>query len=193
MSFMRASCSGDISDMPCCSWLNIESRSCFFSSSISSSKRWRAASSIQSYCWSSLTRPARSGGSCSSSWRRCCARSSSSSSRRLSPDAARFVDAPIDAFAFLVDDLVELVGDVFVDAAEVVAVELLAPALAQLLEHLAHAADVAALAVLEALLHHAAQRGVEVAVVEEVVGHLLQAARRRRGRSRPACRPNAST
>ena len=70
MSFMRWSCSGDISDMPCCSWLNIESRSCFFSSSISSSNCCRAASSIQSYCWSSLTRPARSGGSCSSSWRR---------------------------------------------------------------------------------------------------------------------------
>ena len=86
MSFMRASCSGDISDRPCCSWLNSESRSCLFSSSINSSKRWRAASSIQSYCCSSPTRPARSGGSCSSSWRRCCARSSSSSSRRLSPD-----------------------------------------------------------------------------------------------------------
>ena len=35
-------------------------------------------------------------------------------------------------------------------------------------------ADVAALAVAEALLHHPAQRGVEVAVVEEIVGHLLQ-------------------
>ena len=174
MSFMRASCSGDISDMPCLSWLNIESSSCFFSSSISSSKRWRAASSIQSYSWSSLTRPARSGGSCSSCWRRCCASSSRSSSRRLSPDCARLVDAPVDAFALLVDDLVELARDVLVHAAEVVAVELLAPALAQLLEHLAHAADVAALAILEALLHHPAQRGVEIAVVEEVVGHLLE-------------------
>ena len=33
---------------------------------------------------------------------------------------------------------------------------------------------VAALAVVEALLHHAAQRGVEVAVVEQIVGHLLE-------------------
>ena len=65
-------------------------------------------------------------------------------------------------------------GDVFVDAAEVVAVELLAPPLAQLLEHLAHALDVAALAVAEALLHHPPQRRVEVAVVEQVVGHLRE-------------------
>ena len=52
---------------------------------------------------------------------------------------ARFVDPPVDALALLVDDLVELAGDVLVDAAEVVAVELLPPPLAQLLEHLAHA------------------------------------------------------
>ena len=64
--------------------------------------------------------------------------------------------------------------DLLVHAAEVVPVELLAALLAQLLEHLAHALDVAALAVLEPLLHHAAQRGVEVAVVEEIVGHLLE-------------------
>ena len=87
---------------------------------------------------------------------------------------AGLVDAPVDALALLVDDLVELAGDVLVDAAEVVAVELLAAPLAQLLEHLAHAADVTALAVAEALLHHPPQRRVEVAVIEEIVGHLLQ-------------------
>ena len=87
---------------------------------------------------------------------------------------ARVVEAAVDAFALLFDDLVEPLGDVLVHAAEVVAVELLAAPLAQLLEHLAHALDVAALAVLEALLHHAAQRGVQVAVVEEIVGHLLE-------------------
>ena len=64
--------------------------------------------------------------------------------------------------------------DLLVDAAEVVAVELLAAALAQPLEHLAQALHVAALAVLEALLHHSPQGGVQVAVVEEVVGHLLE-------------------
>ena len=92
----------------------------------------------------------------------------------MSPDLLRFVEAALDAGAFLVDDLVEPVRDVFVDAAEVVAVELLAAALAQLLEHLAHALHVAALPVGESLLHHAAQRGVEIAVVEQVVGHLLE-------------------
>ena len=64
--------------------------------------------------------------------------------------------------------------DLLVDAAEVVAVELLAPAFAQLLEHLAHALDVATFAVLESLLHHAPQRGVQIAVVQEIVGHLLE-------------------
>ena len=46
--------------------------------------------------------------------------------------------------------------------------------LAQLLEHLPHALDVATLPVLESLLHHAAQRRIEIAVVEKVVGHLLE-------------------
>ena len=57
-----------------------------------------------------------------------------------------FVDAAVDAGALFVDDLVEPVRDVFVDATEVVAVELLATPLAQLLEHLAHALHVAAFA-----------------------------------------------
>ena len=86
----------------------------------------------------------------------------------------RLVDAAVDPGALFVDDLVETIRDVFVHAAEVVAVELLAALLAQLLEHLAHALDVAALTILETLLHHAAQRGVEIAVVEEIVGHLLE-------------------
>ena len=87
---------------------------------------------------------------------------------------ARLVDAAVDALAFLLDDLVELIRDVLVDATEVVAVELLAPAFTQLLQHLPHTAHVAAFTVLEALLHHAPQRGVEITVVEQVVGHLLQ-------------------
>ena len=45
---------------------------------------------------------------------------------------------------------------------------------AQLLEHLAHALQALAVAVAEPALHHAAQRGVEVAVVQQVVGDLLQ-------------------
>ena len=42
-------------------------------------------------------------------------------------------------------------------------------------------------------LHQPAQRGVEVAVVEQVVGDLAEHASRHRCRSRPACRPTAST
>ena len=52
---------------------------------------------------------------------------------------ARLLDAPVDAGALLLDDLVELLGDLVVDAAEVAVLELLLPALAELLEHLAHA------------------------------------------------------
>ena len=95
----------------------------------------------------------------------------------LAPLVARLagvVEAAIDAFALLLDDLVEPLGDVLVHAAEVVAVELLPAPLAQLLEHLAHALDVATLAVLEALLQHPSQRGVQIAVVQEIVGHLLE-------------------
>ena len=51
--------------------------------------------------------------------------------------------------------------------------EHLAPALAQLLEHVAQAHEVVAVAVLHPLLHEPAQRRVQVAVVEEIVGHLV--------------------
>src|SRR6185503_14650003 len=59
-------------------------------------------------------------------------------------------------------------------AAEVVLLELVAPAPAQLLEHLAQAHELLAVAVLEAGLEHAAQGGVEVAVVQQVVGDLTE-------------------
>ena len=70
-------------------------------------------------------------------------RSSAISWRRWSPDWRGLVDAARRCPRAPVDDLVELLGDVVVDAAEVVALELLAPALAQLLEHLAQAHELA--------------------------------------------------
>ena len=76
--------------------------------------------------------------------------------------------------ALLVDDVVELVGDLVVDAAEVVALEPSWRSLAQLLEQLAQALQLLAVAVAEALLHHPPQGGVEVAVVEQVVGELVE-------------------
>ena len=74
----------------------------------------------------------------------------------------------------LIEDLVELVGDVLVDAAEVVLLPFLPPALTDPLEQLLHALDVPAVAVLEALLQEPAQRRSDVAVVEQVVGDLRQ-------------------
>ena len=87
---------------------------------------------------------------------------------------AGLVDPAVDPFALLLDDLVEPPGDVVVDATEVVAVEHLLALLAELVEHLAQALEVAAVAVVEALLHRAAQRRVEIAVVEQVVGQLAE-------------------
>ena len=67
-----------------------------------------------------------------------------------------------------------LEGAALVHAAEVVLLEPVALAPAQPLEHLAQAHQVFAVAVLEARLHHPPERGVEVAVVQEIVGHLLE-------------------
>ena len=76
--------------------------------------------------------------------------------------------------ALLVDDVVELAGDLVVDAAEVEAVEAVLALLAQLLEQLADALQAVAVAVPQALVHHPAQRRVDVAVVEQLVGQLLE-------------------
>ena len=80
----------------------------------------------------------------------------------------------VDGVALLVDDVVELAGDLVVDAAEVVLLETLLALLAQLLEQLAQPLQLLAVAVAHALLHHPAQRGVDVAVVQQVVGELVE-------------------
>ena len=72
----------------------------------------------------------------------------------------------------MLDDVAQLLGDVVVDAAEVVALELVAALAAQLLEHLADALEPLAVAVAEPRLHHPPQGGVQVAVVQQVVGDL---------------------
>src|SRR5262249_43763675 len=86
----------------------------------------------------------------------------------------RLVDAALDAGAFLVDDLAGLLGGGGVPAAEVAPLQLLAAALSQPLEHLAQSHELLVVAVTEPLLEHPAQRRVQVAVVEEVVRHLLE-------------------
>ena len=84
-------------------------------------------------------------------------------------------------------------GDVLVHAAEVVAVELLAALLAQLLEHLAHALDVATLRGpgIPAASCGAARRSDRRGTGDRRSSP--RAARRRRDRTRPACRPSGST
>ena len=89
-------------------------------------------------------------------------------------DAQRVVDAVLDALTLLVDDLAQLLGDLLVHTPEVVAVEHLAPLLAEALQHLPQAHELLVVAVLHALLHQPSQRRVQVAVIEEVVGHLVE-------------------
>jgi len=86
----------------------------------------------------------------------------------------RLVEASLDALPLLIDDLAELVGDVVVHTPEVAPLQLLAPALAEALEHLAQAHELVVVAVAEALLEHPAQSRVEITVVEEIVRHLLE-------------------
>ena len=161
--------------MPCCNWLNIESSSCLRSSSISSSNCSRASSSIPVVLLE-LAHPAREvGRQLVELLSPLAARALRAiSSRRLSPDCRASSSRRSMPSRSCSTISSSSLGDLLVHAAEVVAVELLAALLPQLLEHLAHALDVAALAVVEALLHHAAQRGVQIAVVEQVVGHLLE-------------------
>jgi hypothetical protein len=76
--------------------------------------------------------------------------------------------------ALLVDDVVQLVGDLLVHPAEVGAVEPVLTLLTQLLHQLAQALHALAVAIVHALLHHPPQRRVDVAVVEQVVGQLVE-------------------
>ena len=173
MSFMRAMSSGDIEPIAPDIWSTVCCISCSRSLSISSSKRCCASLDEKSYCSRPLTWPARSGGSMSSSRFLPATDSWVSSARRGSPDSRAVVELTLELVALLLDQLAQLLRDVVVDTAQVVAVQRLLAALTDLVEHLADALDALAVAVLEALLHHPPQRRVEVAVVEQVVGQLL--------------------
>ena len=87
---------------------------------------------------------------------------------------ARLLGQLVEPLALHVEHLAERLGDLLVHAAEVVALELVAPPAPQALHQVAHAHHLVAVPVAEALLHHPAQGGVEVAVVQEVVGDLLE-------------------
>src|SRR5207245_6646074 len=83
-------------------------------------------------------------------------------------------DQLVDARPLEVDHLTEAFGDVVIDTAQVVALELVLPATAEPLEQLPHTGHPLPLAVAEALLQHPPQGLVEVPVVEQVVGDLAE-------------------
>ena len=99
----------------------------------------------------------------------------------------------LQRLTLLLDDLAQLVGDVVVHAAEVVLLQALLALAAQVLEHLAEALDAIAVGRLEPLLEHAPQGGVDVAVVEQVVGELAEDLVGAELEARSGCRPSAST
>ena len=80
----------------------------------------------------------------------------------------------VDGVALLVDDVVELTGDLVVHAAEVVAVEPVLTLTPELLEQLTDPGQLLAVAVAHALVHHPPQCGIDVAVVQQLVGQLVE-------------------
>ena len=90
------------------------------------------------------------------------------------PRLLRLVDATFDSLALTVDNVVEPLGDIVVYTAEVARLQLLTPALLESLKHLAQTHELFAVAVAQTLLQHAAERRVDVVVVDEIVGHLRQ-------------------
>ena len=83
----------------------------------------------------------------------------------LRPLTPSFVKSSLDPTALCLEDLFELLADVVHDRAEVVAVELLLPALAQSLREVAEAGHSTAGGQLGAPLEHVAHGGPEVALV----------------------------
>ena len=80
----------------------------------------------------------------------------------------------VDRMALFVDDVVELVGDLAVHPAEVELVEAILTLLAQLVHQLAQALQALAVAIAHALLHHPPQGAVDIAVVQQIVGELVE-------------------
>ena len=89
-----------------------------------------------------VVRAACRGGGCARRWP-----PPRSPAAAASPDSAGVVELAVELLALGVDDLAQLAGDVVVDAAEVVLLELVAPPAAQPLEHVAQALELLAVAV----------------------------------------------
>ena len=101
----------------------------------------------------------------------------------------RLAGEVVERLALLVDDVAQLLGDVVVDAAEVVLLERVRRRRRSFSSMLPQALHPLAVAVAEAALHHAPQRGVQVAVVQQVVGDLVDSTLSA-SRSNPTCVPS---
>ena len=87
---------------------------------------------------------------------------------------ADFVQAIVERVPLHIQDLVELSLNVVKDRGEVEAFELLPPLLTQSLQQVAHAVGAVAVGCADAALHHVAQRLLQIAEREQVVGERLQ-------------------
>ena len=94
--------------------------------------------------------------------------------------------------ALLVDDVVELAGDLVVHPTEVVTVEALLPLTPELLEQFPDPGQLLAVAVAHSLVHHPAQGGVDIAVVQELVRELVEERVGVEVETASACHPTAS-
>src|SRR5262245_58742282 len=116
--------------------------------------------------------PARSAGSISSCMLRSSAAPCATAARVAA--GAGVADLTLDLGPLGVDDLAELLCDLVVHAAEVESLQALLALAPQAVEQVADPLDHLALPVAEPRLQQPPEGGVEVAVVEQVVGHLLE-------------------
>ena len=93
---------------------------------------------------------------------------------RCALPSVAFLQPLVDALALEPEHVVELLLDVLEDVVEAVALELLLALLAQPLHQLLEAGELAPVAVAPALAQQAAQRGLEVPAVEDVLAEPVE-------------------
>ncbi|CAB4611981.1 unannotated protein [freshwater metagenome] len=95
----------------------------------------------------------------------------------LSTSVARFARLArkfLDRVALCLHNLAQSARDVVEDTAEIIVLQCLATLATKILEHVAQALHLLAVRCLEAGLHHPAQRGIEIAVIEQIVGQVAE-------------------
>ena len=88
--------------------------------------------------------------------------------------AQRIVQCVFDGMTFFINQVIEFVVDLVVDATQVMLVETVLSLLAQLFKQFPQALQLVAIAVAHPVLHHLAQCSVDVAVVQQFVGQLVE-------------------